>query len=50
MVEISEEEFEEAVGDALGLVPPELMNAVDNVVFLIEEEPTEEQYGRHRAG
>lgn len=43
MVEISEEEFEEAVGDALGLVPPELMNAVDNVVFLIEEEPTEEQ-------
>ena len=43
MVEISEEEFEEAVGDALDLVPPELMNAVDNVVFLIEEEPTEEQ-------
>lgn len=43
MVDISEEEFEEAVGDALDLVPPELMNAVDNVVFLIEEEPTEEQ-------
>lgn len=43
MVEISEEEFEEAVGDALDLVPEELMDAVDNVVFLIEEEPTAEQ-------
>lgn len=39
VVDISEEEFEQAVADALDLVPDELMNAVDNVVFLIEDEP-----------
>jgi predicted Zn-dependent protease with MMP-like domain len=32
-------EFELAVGDALDEVPPELMRLLDNVVFLIEEEP-----------
>ena len=32
-------EFEQAVGDALDEVPPELMRLVDNVVFLIEDEP-----------
>lgn len=42
MVEMSEEDFENAVGDALDLVPEELMDQVDNVVFLIEEEPPDE--------
>nr|NLD40003.1 metallopeptidase family protein [Actinomycetales bacterium] len=42
MVEMSEEDFENAVGDALDLVPEELMAQVDNVVFLIEEEPPED--------
>ena len=32
-------EFEEAVGDALDAVPPELMRLLDNVVFLVEDEP-----------
>jgi predicted Zn-dependent protease with MMP-like domain len=32
-------EFEAAVGDALDAVPPELMALLDNVVFLVEEEP-----------
>jgi predicted Zn-dependent protease with MMP-like domain len=32
-------EFELAVGDALDEVPPELMRLLDNVVFLVEDEP-----------
>jgi predicted Zn-dependent protease with MMP-like domain len=32
-------EFEEAVGDALDAVPAELMDLLDNVVFLIDAEP-----------
>lgn len=35
-------EFEEAVGDALDEVPPELMALLDNVVFLVEDEPPAE--------
>ena len=35
-------EFEEAVGDALDAVPPELMSLLDNVVFLVEDEPPED--------
>lgn len=35
-------EFEEAVGDALDLVPTELMDQLDNVVFLVEDEPPED--------
>ena len=42
MVEMSEEAFEEAVADALDLIPVDLMDKVDNVVFLIEEEPPED--------
>ena len=38
-VEISDEEFEQAVGDALDLVPEALMDLLDNVVVLIEEAP-----------
>jgi len=36
------QEFEEAVGDALDEVPPELMALLDNVVFLVEDEPPAE--------
>ena len=35
-------EFEEAVGDALDEVPSELMALLDNVVFLVEDEPPAE--------
>ena len=35
-------EFEEAVGDALDAVPPELMALLDNVVFFVEDEPPPE--------
>ncbi|HEV7172204.1 metallopeptidase family protein [Pedococcus sp.] len=33
-------DFEDAVADALDAVPSELMGLLDNVVFLIEDEPT----------
>ena len=42
MVEMTDEDFENAVGDALDQIPPDLMSHVDNVVFLIEEEPPPE--------
>ena len=35
---MSDEQFEEIVGEALDLVPSELMAMLDNVVFLIEED------------
>lgn len=39
MVSMSEADFEAAVGDALDSVPAELMKLLDNVVFLLEQEP-----------
>lgn len=35
-VTMSADRFEELVGDALDLIPPELTSAIDNVVVLIE--------------
>ncbi|MEU2036846.1 metallopeptidase family protein [Nocardia amamiensis] len=35
-VSMSDDRFEELVGDALDLIPPELARAIDNVVVLIE--------------
>lgn len=42
MEPLSEAEFEDAVGDALDSVPSELMAMLDNVVFLVEPEPPED--------
>ncbi len=36
---MTREAFEEAVGDALDLVPPELMRQVRNLVFVVEDDP-----------
>ncbi|HET7475855.1 MAG TPA: metallopeptidase family protein [Dermatophilaceae bacterium] len=36
---LSDREFEVAVGEALDLVPAELMRMLDNVAFFVEEEP-----------
>lgn len=41
MVEMSSEDFEQAVDDALELVPAELLDLVDNVVILIEDDSPE---------
>lgn len=43
MVEMTEEAFEDAVADALDLLPEELAAKMDNVVILVEDEPTAEQ-------
>src|SRR5690625_3519864 len=45
VVEVSEEEFEDLVSDALDLIPPDLAAAVDNVVVLVEDEPPAEDEG-----
>ena len=39
MVEVTAEEFEVLVGEALDEVPQDLMDLLDNVVFLVEDEP-----------
>ena len=39
---MSQQEFEDAVGDALDAVPAELMALLDNVVFFVEDEPPAE--------
>lgn len=43
MIDISRDDFENAVGDALDQVPEELLDLLDNVVFLVEDEPSAEQ-------
>jgi len=40
MVEMTHEEFEAAVDAGLELIPDELLDLVDNVVILIEDEPS----------
>lgn len=39
---MSREEFEDAVGDGLDLIPEELAQHMDNVVVLVEDEPPPE--------
>ena len=45
MVPFTEDEFEAAVGDALDLLPDELLAAMDNVVVLVQDEPEAEMLG-----
>ncbi|UNX56493.1 metallopeptidase family protein [Georgenia sp. TF02-10] len=40
---MTREAFEEAVSEALDLIPAELAARMDNVVVLVEEEPTADQ-------
>ncbi|WP_043501414.1 metallopeptidase family protein [Georgenia sp. SUBG003] len=40
---MSRDDFEEAVSEALDLIPLELAEKMDNVVVLVEDEPTAEQ-------
>lgn len=42
MVEMSDAAFEEAVADALDLIPLELLDMIDNCVILVEEEPPDD--------
>jgi len=43
-VTMSEDRFEELVGDALDLIPSELAGAIDNVVVLIESRNAEDSH------
>lgn len=43
MVEMTREAFEEAVSDALDLVPPELARQMRNVVVLVEDDAPEDE-------
>ncbi len=45
MAELSREEFEGAVADALDAVPAELARLMDNVVVLVEDDPPLGQTG-----
>ncbi|WP_454778654.1 metallopeptidase family protein [Georgenia muralis] len=40
---MTQEAFDEAVAEALDLIPVELAEQMDNVVVLVEDEPTAEQ-------
>ncbi len=42
MVDMSREEFEDAVRDALDEIPEELADQMDNVVVLVEDDPPPE--------
>lgn len=42
MVEVSREQFEELVGEALDTLPPELARLLDNVVVVVEDEAPED--------
>jgi predicted Zn-dependent protease with MMP-like domain len=44
-VDMSRERFEAAVGDALDAVPAEFLDLLDNVVFLVEDEPYDDLEG-----
>ncbi|MFE5666741.1 metallopeptidase family protein [Streptomyces niveus] len=39
MLEMTREEFEELVAEALDRIPPELMRLMDNVAVFVEDEP-----------
>lgn len=43
MIEISDEQFQELINDALASMPKDRMEYVKNVAFLFEDEPTPEQ-------
>src|SRR5690625_6994625 len=52
MIEISREEFEEAVNDALDSLPDQIAEAIAhaNVAILIEEEPDPQTHGMELLG
>jgi len=43
VVEMSRQEFEEAVSAALDTIPPDLADLIDNVVVLVEDDPPDGQ-------
>jgi predicted Zn-dependent protease with MMP-like domain len=46
VLEMSREQFEELVGEALDRIPPELTRLMDNVAIFVEDEPEPGRTGR----
>jgi len=44
-VQVSDTEFDRAVDDALGQMPDEFLDLLDNVVILVEDDPPEDEPG-----
>lgn len=43
MVKVDDAQFDEIVSDAIDSIPAEFLDELDNVVFLVEDEPSAEQ-------
>lgn len=43
MIQLSEEEFNKIVGDGIDAIPPKYQARLNNVAFIVEDEPTPEQ-------
>ena len=43
MVEVADEEFDAMVDDAIDSIPEEFLDELENIVFLVEDEPSVEQ-------
>ena len=43
MYKMTDEEFENAVQDAIDSIPDEFLDELENVVFLVDDEPSDEQ-------
>ena len=43
MVKVDDARFDEIVSDAIDSIPAEFLDELDNVVFLVEDEPSAEQ-------
>lgn len=46
MVQLSDNEFEKIVGEAIDAIPEKYYKKIENVVFTVEDVPTEEQRQR----
>lgn len=49
-MDMTREEFEKLVGEALDGLPPEFAAKLDNVAVVVEDWPTEEELGRSNVG
>jgi len=43
VIEISDKQFEEIVAGAIDAIPPPYIDRLENVAFIVEDQPTEEQ-------
>lgn len=50
MVKLTQEEFEKAIADALDSIPAQLLDAMENVVVLVQDEPEDVQQEFAAAG